>query len=81
MKLCHFLVVVLLNGVLLNGSQLVLPVRIAMGGDLSHAQSNQSAYAYPKIEAAPPCGSCNGTPLWYPTHDTPLILFVAALVF
>jgi len=71
-----------LCGLLLNFSQFVLPVGIAMGGDLSRAQSNQSPDAYPEIETAPPSGSCDRTPSRYPTHGTiPELLFVAGIAY
>jgi hypothetical protein len=62
--------------------QFVMPVGVAMGGNLENAQPNERADTHPEIKAAPPASGCDGTPSGYPTHsDLPQLVFVANVAF
>jgi len=78
----HLIIVLALSGSLFYGGQLIFPLAIAMGDNLSDTQQKQRDDAKPEVEVAPPMRACDGIPSGYEGHEElPYLLFTAAISF
>jgi hypothetical protein len=82
LKAQHLFVVLALSVGLLCAGEFILPVAVAMGGQLEYAQESQREKASEEKTVTPSMGACDRIPSRYQGHDElPHTLFFGGVCF